>query len=161
MTLCLNHLIIVGLPEFLKDFESRVVGDAPRLFPADPDDELHSILNFHSAVPVPDGLLNPPQEKPAKAWMWEHWGCTGYRYDDVRLERPDGSLLYHFETYVMPPIPWVTAISAMFPTLQFTLDYFKCLTDHWGTFKAVNGIVHEAEEWAHDERDTGPAHAPR
>ena len=158
--MCFNHLLIAGLPAVLKDFESRAVGGPPTYLPADPEPEPKSILSFHSLLPVPDTLLTDPLTNGAEAWMWEHWGCTGYRYDDVRLERLDGSLLYHFETHVMPPINWVSAVSEIFATLTFTLSYIKSLNDR-GVFQVANGVVNEAGEWPHDETNAEPADAAR
>ena len=137
---CSNTLRISGPNEDVSRFKQQAAGISPW-----PDNEgaEHSILNFHSLVPVPADVLAAGYNNTGCEWEREHWGCK-WGACEVRLaDESDGQIMYDFDTAWAPPVPFLKKLAPQWPTLTFLLDYEELGTGFKGITKAAGASIED------------------
>ena len=108
-------------------------------------------LDFNQFVPQPPEVVASVTDEHAQRPLWyewrvKNWGTKwGPRIEDDYIIRDrienSGRLMYKFDTAWSPPTPVVLAMSRMFSTLEFELEYWEGSVGFHGVFKASNGQV--------------------
>ena len=118
---CNNELRVSGPAEDIARFKQQAVGFSP--WNAPPKDEKPSPLNFHSLVPIPDGVLKAGYEDAGYDWENNHWGCKwGACHADL-VDDNGSELFYSFDTAWAPPIGFLDGVAKLWPSLIFVLEY--------------------------------------
>jgi hypothetical protein len=117
---CNNKLAVYGPEEDVKRFKAQSIGCSPW-------DEIRGreecVLNFHSLLPVPPEVLSAGYESIGYEWELKNWGCKWGAGSARLVEEWEGHLEYTFLSAWSPPIPFLSNIAPLWPTLLFLLDY--------------------------------------
>lgn len=117
--LCVNHMIVCGEPK-----------------------TLDALL---------DTLLSDPTEANTTYWIPQSWTLdhAAFSTDEVLLYRwASFGVTLSFVSAWEPPLDFLQALSASFPSLYFGLDYQEPAVVGYGTVVCSNGNI-----TAHDQRD--------
>jgi hypothetical protein len=97
---------------------------------------------FSGFVPVPEKEL---LSGDVRSWGINNWG-TKWDVNVDNIEDQGDSIILYFDTAWSPPKHWFRAVSAMYPDLEFRLDYIEYGMQFAGSFVAQEGIVLIDEE---------------
>ena len=136
--------------------------------------EIPSILSFNKLVPCPNELLFPDtnsgkskkesdeinkqnKKKYGHAnsyeWFWANWGTKwDVNCDATCLTETPTSLFYSFETAWSPPVEWLEKVCAIFPLLEFELEYEEGGVGLQGRATGSNGCLNN-ETWDYEYND--------
>jgi hypothetical protein len=140
---CENGLYISGQKEEITRFKNQAVDNSV---------ENKTALSLAKFLPVPEELQNEqsPSRNPNPELIekygysnWYDWsiGMWGTKWD-VEAELVDETetlLVYRFSSAWSPPIEWLEAVSKMFPTLAFKMEYEEGGVGFKGEAEAVDG----------------------
>jgi hypothetical protein len=119
-------LTVTGPKKLLDDFAHRAEG-FPLQYRDDPlSRPNHLAISFHALVPVPQDLVARRYTRRSRTgvpdsgrdWELRNWGCPRGAIESA-ADRYNGGLLYIMLVLEAPPTPFVEAVSALFPKLQF------------------------------------------
>lgn len=88
-------------------------------------------FSFNAYLPIPEGMEN------SYDWCMDHWGV---KWDTSDACIVDGKWI-HFNTAWGPPLLFVKELSALYPGLEFTIDYEEEGAGFEGTFICEDGNV--------------------
>ena len=165
-SMCRNRLLVRGYAIDLERFRDGLGEDVNKLLEA--------------FLPCPPDLPpDTPDEYPAHKWREENWDTQG-----IEKAKVITNFWYEFEmdfrSAWTPPIKGLTKIAAMFPKLEFKLDYKERYHGITGTAHWANGALEDhkqetfkcrarsstecANKWARGAEGTGepcPDHCSR
>jgi hypothetical protein len=109
-----------------------------------------SDLTFEYVVPVPDPIKNDPSKSGRSHvdWANNNWGT---KWDvDATVERDgDTCAVYTFDSAWSPPVEWVHAASAKYPSITFRLWYAEGGVDFGGVLELKNEEVQEIQSYSY------------
>jgi len=116
-----------------KEFKSELPSSIPNTF------------SFSGTVPMPKEILE-------KDGAWYNWCRTnwGTKWDigpatkespEPQIDFTDGMLAMSFDTAWGPPLEWLEAVSALYPELNFQIDYEELGMCFRGCAIAENGSL--------------------
>lgn len=103
-------------------------------------------LSFEKIKPTPPEML---EGDGWYGWRVENWGTKWDLTDNEkeefsrRLDQDGTSLCIAFDTAWSPPTQAIVALSNMFPSDLFRLDYYECGCDLAGTDHIKDGTLNE------------------
>lgn len=122
--------------------EAKMYADLDKGKKKEPD----TLLAFWKIVPPPAGILAEGYDKAGYDWEKEAWGCKwGACNSEITYECP-GIVEYVFETPWCPPEAFFSKVAAMFPTLDFHLDFSEEDMGVGGSLDWKGGEVDEYAE---------------
>jgi hypothetical protein len=96
----------------------------------------HFDLSLATLVPVP--LLHVDDQKSPYRMRLTEWG-TPWDVRAILVSETGQCLDYEFKSAFSPPVAWLGAVSAKFPSLEFLLEYEDPLEETHGSAWAKAG----------------------
>lgn len=127
---CLNHLIVYGQAEEIKQFFEDCREDKCKKKSFD--------FSFASLVPLSSEELNG-----RKAWGT----IADADVQFLSVTSNDGTIT--FETAWKPPVTWMAKVASLYPHLQFILSFYECGNQLAGYIEGKNGTINyqECMDW--------------
>jgi hypothetical protein len=129
---------VFGPDEDVARFKEQAAGYSPW---GHIKDQEHTVLNFHSLVPVPPEILADGYNDAGYNWERDHWGCKWGACESHLVDEWEGHLHYAFDTAWAPPIPFLEKLAPQWPTLKFLLDYEELSMGFKGITKAAGAVI--------------------
>lgn len=80
------------------------------------------------------------------SWCVGEWGAK-WDVDVEAFDSFEGCTRIMFSSAWAPPVPWVFAVSRLFPLLRFTLGWAESGVGFWGFVQVEGGVVVDYGEW--------------
>jgi len=142
---CENGLTITGDKAEIDRFLQDAPGETPAYESAG-QDAIQSEFSLAKLYPAPVGA-------DLEDWYVEHWG-TKWDVNVVDSHRDtDNEAFFQFDTAWTPPLSGLRHISALYPSLKFSLTYEESGEAFMGVYEVQDGNVlrEEEREMADDE----------
>jgi hypothetical protein len=122
----MNQLMVRGPIEEVARFKRQAEGHYPWMTSEEKGSKPPSLLNFHSLVPIPEGVLKSGYDDAGYNWEKNNWGAKWGACDAGLEDECDEGLMYSFHTAWSPPVAFLKNVSRQWPKLTFILDYDEC-----------------------------------
>lgn len=131
---CNNYLTVNGSEEEVNRFFSEV----KRTYKDDKGKEVTDVLSFESHVPPKSADW---YNENIKNWgtKWDASNASMHSEDVIKHDDGSGYIQYSFSTAWGPPCNWLQKVVALFPTLEFDLEYDEGGNDNYGTYNGKEG----------------------
>ncbi len=142
-----NELEICGDQAELRRFRDRADARLAPLSERDPyNGGRPSRLCFHRLLPVPPAVAARDYGAPGGGGEWQkaHWGVKWGAANAALIEEED-SLIYSFGTAWYPPLPFLSAVSADYSALTFSLVFADAASGSREAFRFRGGEAVEGE----------------
>lgn len=107
-------------------------------------------LSFEGHVPVPEGVVNKGLWYDWSIQNWgTKWNCNSgacIEEEELKQQRSQGYLEFHFDTAWSPPEPWLENVAARHPELSFTLCWEEPGCGYGGRLHFAKGELHDEQE---------------
>jgi hypothetical protein len=94
------------------------------------------VLSLNRSHPVPSTL----SDSEAHDWRVKNWN-TKWDVQDGYVDEWDDMLVIHFETAWAPPLGWLEVVVALYPLLNFYLEYREPNTCLFGEVMGEGGEI--------------------
>ncbi len=142
-----NELQVTGDAVLLRHFREQADEHLAPSSERDPyNGNSPSVLSFHRLLPVPADVAARDYGTPSGGCEWQksHWGVK-WGASNASLDAVPDALIYSFDTAWYPPIPFLQAVSADYPSLTFVLTFSQPISHFQDQYAFQNGRAIDVE----------------